>query len=148
MPLYHLVLIAIIQGLTEFLPVSSSAHLILLPGLTGLEDQGPTIDVAAHVGTLFAVIIYFWPDVRLALQGFPKVMRGQINNSPSSAINCVGNSDNTSDFGRVDFQTHWPVRNPKVYHSDRLGYAHLRHFTILGGPKGPKNTKTGCFDMA
>tara|TARA_B110000305_G_scaffold161263_1_gene178434 strand:- start:499 stop:1311 length:813 start_codon:yes stop_codon:yes gene_type:complete len=86
MPVYHLVLIAIIQGVTEFLPVSSSAHLILLPGLTGLEDQGPTIDVAAHVGTLFAVIIYFWPDVRLALQGFPKVMRGQINTPPARLL--------------------------------------------------------------
>ena len=86
MPLYHLVLIAMIQGLTEFLPVSSSAHLILLPGLTGLEDQGPVIDVAAHVGTLFAVVIYFWPDVQLALQGFPKVMRGQINSPPARLL--------------------------------------------------------------
>ena len=86
MPLYHLVLIAMIQGLTEFLPVSSSAHLIILPSLTGLEDQGPVIDVAAHVGTLFAVVIYFWPDVRLALQGFPKVMRGQINSPPARLL--------------------------------------------------------------
>lgn len=86
MPLYHLVLIAMIQGLTEFLPVSSSAHLILLSSLTGLEDQGPVIDVAAHVGTLFAVVIYFWPDVRLALQGFPKVMRGQINSPPARLL--------------------------------------------------------------
>ena len=86
MPVYHLVLIAIIQGLTEFLPVSSSAHLILLPSLTGLEDQGPVIDVAAHVGTLFAVVIYFWQDVRLALQGFPKVMRGQINTPPARLL--------------------------------------------------------------
>ena len=60
MPLYHLVIIALIQGITEFLPVSSSGHLILLPGLTGLTDQGPVIDVAAHVGTLLAVIVYFW----------------------------------------------------------------------------------------
>ena len=46
MPLYHLILISLIQGITEFLPVSSSGHLILLPGLTGLSDQGPVIDVA------------------------------------------------------------------------------------------------------
>ena len=86
MPLYHLVLIAIIQGLTEFLPVSSSAHLILLPNLTGLEDQGPVIDVAAHVGTLCAVVIYFWSDVRLALQGFSKVIRGQIDTPPARLL--------------------------------------------------------------
>lgn len=69
MPLYHLVIIALIQGITEFLPVSSSGHLILLPGLTGLTDQGPVIDVAAHVGTLLAVIVYFWSDVRHIVQG-------------------------------------------------------------------------------
>ena len=79
MPLYHLVLIALIQGITEFLPVSSSGHLILLPGLTGLEDQGPVIDIAAHIGTLCAVVIYFWSDVRLGLQGIPQVLLGQIN---------------------------------------------------------------------
>ena len=45
MPLYHLILIALIQGITEFLPVSSSGHLILLPSLTGLGDQGALIDV-------------------------------------------------------------------------------------------------------
>ena len=52
MPLFHIVLVAILQGLTEFLPVSSSGHLILLPKLTGLEDQGQAIDIAVHVGTL------------------------------------------------------------------------------------------------
>ena len=46
MPLLHLLLVAVIQGLTEFLPISSSGHLILLPNLTGLADQGLAIDVA------------------------------------------------------------------------------------------------------
>jgi undecaprenyl-diphosphatase len=63
MPLEQLILLAIIQGLTEFIPVSSSGHLILLPGLTGLEDQGPLIDVALHVGSLAAVVLYFHRDV-------------------------------------------------------------------------------------
>ncbi|PVA07725.1 undecaprenyl-diphosphate phosphatase [Thalassorhabdomicrobium marinisediminis] len=77
MPLLTLVLAALIQGITEFLPVSSSGHLILLPALTGLEDQGQVIDVAVHVGTLFAVILYFWADVRLALGGLPRALRGK-----------------------------------------------------------------------
>lgn len=77
MPLLHLLLVAAIQGLTEFLPVSSSAHLILLPNLTGLQDQGLTIDVAVHVGTLFAVVLYFWADVRLALTGVPRLLTGR-----------------------------------------------------------------------
>ena len=51
-----------VQGLTEFLPVSSSAHLILLPWLLGWEDPGLGFDVALHVGTLFAVLWYFWRD--------------------------------------------------------------------------------------
>jgi len=83
MPLFHLILIAAIQGLTEFLPVSSSGHLILLPHLTGLDDQGQTIDVAVHVGTLFAVILYFWTDVKLALGGLPRALIGRIDTEGS-----------------------------------------------------------------
>ena len=77
MPLFHLILVAAIQGLTEFLPVSSSGHLILLPHLTGLDDQGLGIDVAVHVGTLFAVILYFWKDMRLAFSGLPRLLLGR-----------------------------------------------------------------------
>ncbi|MBC6443587.1 MAG: undecaprenyl-diphosphate phosphatase [Rhodobacteraceae bacterium] len=69
MPLLHLLLVAIIQGMTEFLPISSSGHLILLPQLTGLEDQGQLIDVAVHAGTLGAVIIYFRKDSTRAFVG-------------------------------------------------------------------------------
>jgi len=77
MPLLHLILVAVIQGLTEFLPISSSAHLILLPELTGLRDQGLGIDVAVHVGTLLAVILYFWSDMRLVLRGLPRLLLGR-----------------------------------------------------------------------
>lgn len=77
MPLFQLFLVAVIQGLTEFLPVSSSGHLILLPGLTGMQDQGQLIDVAVHVGTLGAVILYFWPDVRAGLVGLMQLLIGR-----------------------------------------------------------------------
>ena len=60
MTTFNLLLVALIQGITEFLPVSSSGHLILLPELTGMADQGQTIDVAVHVGTLGAVLLYFF----------------------------------------------------------------------------------------
>lgn len=73
MPILHLVLVAIVQGITEFLPVSSSGHLILLPNLTGLDDQGLVIDVAVHVGTLGAVILYFRKDVARAFSGLFKL---------------------------------------------------------------------------
>ncbi len=59
MDLMQIIALAILQGLTEFLPISSSAHLILLPIIAHWQDQGLTFDVAVHVGTLSAVVIYF-----------------------------------------------------------------------------------------
>ena len=63
MSLVHLVVVALVQGITEFLPVSSSGHLVLIPVLTGWPDQGRAVDVAAHVGSLGAVLVYFRRDV-------------------------------------------------------------------------------------
>jgi undecaprenyl-diphosphatase len=60
---FHLILLAIIQGITEFLPISSSGHLAILPHLTEHADQGLLIDAAVHVGSLGAVMLYFCKDV-------------------------------------------------------------------------------------
>ncbi|SBS35047.1 Undecaprenyl-diphosphatase [Marinomonas aquimarina] len=60
---YHVVFLALIQGLTEFLPISSSAHLILPSQVLNWPDQGLAFDVAVHVGTLIAVVGYFWRDI-------------------------------------------------------------------------------------
>ena len=59
----HAFFLALVQGLSEFLPISSSAHLILLPRLLGWPDQGLAFDVAVHMGTLVAVVAYFRHDV-------------------------------------------------------------------------------------
>ncbi len=78
MTFLQLLLIAVVQGITEFLPISSSGHLILIPYLTDFPDQGPMIDVAVHVGSLVAIIIYFWRDVLgLARGGLSTVGIGQ-----------------------------------------------------------------------
>lgn len=77
MPMLQLILLALIQGITEFLPISSSGHLILLPNLTGMADQGQAIDVAVHVGTLAAVVLYFWADVKVALAGTVDLIVGR-----------------------------------------------------------------------
>ncbi|MFC3612607.1 undecaprenyl-diphosphate phosphatase [Lutimaribacter marinistellae] len=77
MTLFNLILVALIQGITEFLPVSSSGHLILLPNLTGYDDQGAFIDVAVHVGTLGAVLLFFRRDVVRGLSGLPRALRGK-----------------------------------------------------------------------
>ncbi len=89
MSLFHLFLVAVIQGVTEFLPVSSSGHLILLPNLTGMADQGQVIDVAVHVGTLGAVCLYFWADVRRAAIGLPRVLRWQIDSQEAWLALCL-----------------------------------------------------------
>lgn len=74
MTFLQLLIIAIVQGITEFLPISSSGHLILIPNFTDFPDQGPLIDVAVHVGSLLAIIVYFFKDVLvLARGGFASV---------------------------------------------------------------------------
>lgn len=68
MELIQIVILALVQGLTEFLPISSSAHLILFPGLSGWADQGLAFDVAVHVGTLGAVVWYFRRELSTMLR--------------------------------------------------------------------------------
>jgi undecaprenyl-diphosphatase len=70
MPLYQAIVLALVQAFTEFLPVSSSAHLTVLPRLLGWTDPGLAFDVALHAGTLLAVLLYFFKDwVTLTLCG-------------------------------------------------------------------------------
>lgn len=77
MPLYQAIILAIIQGLTEFLPVSSTAHLAAVPRILGWEDRGLDFDVALHIGTLAAVLIYFFQDwVQVILNGIGVPYRG------------------------------------------------------------------------
>ena len=69
MSLLQILVLAIVQGITEFLPISSSGHLLLIPALTDWPDQGLASDVMVHVGSLFAIIAYFWRDVLRILRG-------------------------------------------------------------------------------
>lgn len=75
MDIIHLIILGIIQGLTEFLPISSSAHLILLPQLMDWQDQGLVYDVAAHVGSLTAVVIYFRKELNRIVSAWFKSLK-------------------------------------------------------------------------
>ena len=70
MELIQLTILSLIQGLTEFLPISSSAHLILISTFMSWPDQGITVDIFAHFGTLLAVIFYFRADLKKIIQTF------------------------------------------------------------------------------
>jgi undecaprenyl-diphosphatase len=67
-------ILGLVQGLTEFLPVSSSAHLVIVPWLFGWRDPGIAFDVALHMGTVIAVLAYFWRDWLNIVQGLLKVV--------------------------------------------------------------------------
>ncbi len=69
-------ILAILQGLTEFLPISSSGHLVLLPAFLGWDDQGLAFDVAVHVGTLAAVLVYFRHELALMSRAWVRSLRG------------------------------------------------------------------------
>ena len=66
----------IVQGLTEFLPISSSAHLRLTPVLMGIRDPGEGFTAVIQIGTVAAVLIYFWSDLAKALRGWAKSLTG------------------------------------------------------------------------
>src|SRR3990172_3553445 len=62
MSLFQAIVLAVVQGLTEFLPISSTEHLILIPWLLGWQDPGLAYDVALHAGNLLALLVYFARD--------------------------------------------------------------------------------------
>ena len=77
MDLLNLIVLAVVQGVTEFLPISSSAHLILVPQLMDWQDQGLAIDVAMHIGTLVAVMAYFHGEVLRMIRGGLNLVAGR-----------------------------------------------------------------------
>jgi undecaprenyl-diphosphatase len=89
MTVEQIIVLAIVQGITEFLPISSSGHLILVPALTGWPDQGQFTDVMVHLGTLGAILVYFWRDVLAITKGGLLLLKGQVTTEGKLAIYIV-----------------------------------------------------------
>ena len=81
----QIIILAIVQGITEFLPISSSGHLVLVPYLFGWADQGLAFDVAVHLGSLAAVCIFFRKDIASLLSGGVQILAGN-NKTPESRM--------------------------------------------------------------
>ena len=91
MPTLHIVILSLVQGITEFLPISSQAHLQLLSMFSDWSDQGLMLDVAVHVGTLGAVIVYFWRDLWAMIIGVAKLAkRGQSQDTRLAGFLIIG----------------------------------------------------------
>ena len=102
----QIVILSALQGFTEFLPVSSSGHLILLSKFTSFPDQGLEIDIAVHVGSILAVMIYFWRDIRDMLYGlvnaffnrFPSVKNFYLRKASAAAKDFILNQLPAADL--------------------------------------------------
>lgn len=86
----QVIVLAVVQGLTEFLPISSSGHLVLVPSAFGWADQGMAFDVAMHLGSLVAVLIYFRGDIASLLKGTTQVLGGKVATFESRLALAIG----------------------------------------------------------
>nr|WP_217266295.1 undecaprenyl-diphosphate phosphatase [Vibrio furnissii] len=83
---WYALFLGIVQGITEFLPISSSAHLILMPTFLGVVDQGVSFDLATHIGTLLAVLVYFRRDIALLITEWGKSITQRQYSSANSRL--------------------------------------------------------------
>ncbi len=104
MDIFNAVILGIVQGVTEVLPISSSGHLLLVPGILGWPESGLTFDVALHFGTFIALFIYFRNDVADMLkQGLTGFRQGHVHwlfsvSRPGAGGITIGNYNNSGAF--------------------------------------------------
>lgn len=124
---YQVVVLSLVQGLTEFLPVSSSAHLILMPSLLGWQDQGLAFDIAVHLGTLIAVILYFRRDLIRMVIDFGESLRGRVLTQQAKTFWSIGFA--TIPVGLVGLllkkQVETTLRSPMVIAATTIGFGLL-----------------------
>lgn len=145
----HAIVLALVQGLTEFLPISSSAHLILLPRLLGWTDQGLAFDVAVHIGTLTAVIAYFRHDVMKLLSAWlQSCVRWQLNADARLAWLVILGTMPVAVAGLLlhDFIEH-ALRSPVVIAVATIGFGLILGLSDLRGRKIRTETSLRVTDV-
>lgn len=131
MDIFHAIVLAIVQGITEFLPISSSAHLILVPKLLGWADQGLAFDVAVHVGTLLAVVVFLKKEIQqiapawlLGWRGFNWDVNGKLGwlvifaTIPVGLIGLL-----LGDFIEANLRAAWVIATSTLVFGILLGWA-------------------------
>ena len=123
----QLIVLAIVQGLTEFLPISSSGHLVLVPAMFGWSDQGMAFDVAVHLGSLAAVLVYFRSDIVRLISGGVQVLGGKVTTNESRMALAIGIGTIPAAIAGL-MLADWigaNLRNPSVIVVTLSGYAVL-----------------------
>ena len=128
--------LASIQGLTEFLPVSSSAHLILVPVLTGWPDQGLAFDVAVHVGSLAAVLIYFRGEFAAMLREGLRFPPGAGKHGRAAWLVVLASVPAGVAGLAVDARLSESLRDPIVIAAATIGFGLLLLVAERAGAKG------------
>lgn len=129
MPFIQMFLIALVQGLTEFLPISSSGHLILIPYFTHWPDQGLVVDVMVHMGSLLAILVYFWRDVLNMIHGMFALLRGQVTRDGKLALYIILSTIPAVLFGIFMKKTGLvdKIRGPEIVAYNALFYGVLMY---------------------
>ncbi len=146
MTLVQLIVLALIQGITEFLPISSSAHLILAPiAVNGWQDQGPLIDIAAHVGSLGAVLLYFRQETGMLFRGGVDVLRWRESGDRRLFLFIAAATVPTLALAAIFVLADWTqaLRNPVV-----IGWVSIIFGLLLWHGDRSKSDKAGLERMS
>src|SRR5947209_6821961 len=129
MSVVQAIVLGIVQGLSEFLPISSSAHLILVPWLFGWQDPGLAFDVALHCGTLVAVLAVFWRDwIRLIRAGASSILERRIGEAQARRLVWALFLVSTPIIFGAGV-----LKFPKMLHEMHAGTSHVGPAELLAG---------------
>jgi undecaprenyl-diphosphatase len=131
------IVLAVVQGLTEILPISSSGHLVLIPSVMEWKDQGLAFDVSVHFGTFVAICLYFRNDIARIAQGGLQVVTGRISSGESRLALAIGLGTLPAAVAGLLFAG-WiedNLRDPRVVAATLAGYGVLLAAADRFGPR-------------